>query len=242
MKSGSGLFKIASCIILLIQAIIVSGQVAAVQFAVHIPEATKVDKSVYLAGSFNCWHAADSLYRMKEKGNGWYTLTIPVFDAMHYEYKYTMGSWEKVELSRNDSDISNRRFISSNKKKITDTVINWKQQNAKSDSSEQMKRIVAMKDSLMAKIKPELEGMQSLLKSYVQNMLRENPDKSQHQQLDDQAIQKIGNIYRQITQLFWNICASLSPEQKQQVLKAIDKPANGDFLNAFLNGVNGAVK
>jgi formamidopyrimidine-DNA glycosylase len=110
------------------------------------------------------------------------------------------------------------------------------------DSSEQLKRIMAMKDSLMAKIKPELDEMQGLFKSYVQNMLQENPDKYKHQQLDDKAIQKIGNVYRQITQLFWNICASLSPEQKKQMLKTINQPSNNDFINSFLNAVNSAVK
>jgi hypothetical protein len=224
------------------EALIISGQVAAVKFTVHIPGETKVSKGVYLAGSFNCWHAADSLFRMHETGNSWYTITIPVFDGMQYDYKYTLGSWEKVEVSGNDSDITNRRFISFNKKDITDTVIRWKQPKTKADSSEQLRRMVAMKDSLMAKIKPELEGMQELLKSYVQNMLQGKPDKYKHQQLDDQAIQKIANIYRQITQLFWNMCASLSPEQKQQVLKATNQSPNNDYLNSFLNAVNTTVK
>jgi hypothetical protein len=238
----SGFFKIAFCGIILMQTLFVSAQVAAVKFTVHIPGESKVSKGVYLAGSFNCWHAADSLYRMNETGNSWYALTIPVFDGMHYEYKYTLGSWEKVEVSRNDSGITNRRFISFNKKDITDTVIRWKQPKTKADSSEQLRRMVAMKDSLMAKIKPELEGMQELLKTYVQNMLQEKPDKSKHQQLDDQAMQRIGNIYMQITQLFWNICASLSPEQKQKVLKAINQSPNNDYLNSFLNAVNTTVK
>jgi hypothetical protein len=238
----SDLFKIALCIIIFTQSLNVWGQVAAVKFTVHIPADSRVDKGVYLAGSFNYWHSADSLYRMKEIGNDIYTITIPTFDGMQYYYKYTMGSWEKVEVARNDSDITNRRFISFNKKNITDTVIRWKQPRLPADSSEQLKRIVAMKDSVVARIKPELDGLQGLLKLYVQNMLQENPDKNKHQQLDDEAIEKIGNMYRQLTRLFWNICASLSHEQKQQVLKAINQPSNNDFINSFLNAVNTSVK
>ena len=238
----SGFFKIVLYSLLFMQALVVSGQVAAVHFTVHIPADTKVNKGVYLAGSFNSWHAGDSLYQMKETANHIYAITIPVFDGVQYYYKYTMGSWEKVEIAGNDSDITNRGFVSFNKKEIRDTVIRWRQPKTAADSSEQLKRMVAMKDSLVMKIKPELEEMQVLLKSYVQNMLQENPDKNKHQQLDDQAIRKIGDIYRQITRLFWNICASLSPEQKQQVLKAINQPSDKDFLNTFLNAVNGAMK
>ena len=221
---------------------IVSAQVAAVKFTVQVPPETMVDKGVFLAGSFNSWHSGDSLYRMKEQGNHGYTLTIPVFDGMKYEYKYTLGSWEKVEVQGNDSNIANRRFISFNKEKITDTVIRWRQPKSPADSSAQLKKMVAMKDSLMLKLKPELEEMQALLKPYLQNMLQENPDKNRQQELDDQVIKHIGNMYRQIAQLFWNITATLSPEQKQQVLKAVNQTSNNDYINAFLNGVNGVVK
>ena len=233
--------KIALSVFLFINALVVYGQVAIAKFTVHIPADTKIDKGVYLAGSFNYWHSGDSLYRMSETGNGLYTITIPVFKGIQYYYKYTLGSWEKVEVALNDSDIANRSFISSNKKKITDAVVKWKQPKPSADSSEQLKAIVVMKDSAMAKITPELGEMQGLLKLYVQNMLKENPDMEEHQRLDDKSIQKIGNVYRQITHLLWNICASLSPEQKQQVSKAISQPANGDFLNSFLNAVKAAV-
>jgi hypothetical protein len=234
--------KAAFCVILFMNAMIASSQVAAVKFTVHAPDVSKADKGVYISGSFNYWHAGDSLYRMKEIGKGVYAITIPVFEGKQYYYKYTLGKWDKVEVALNDSDITNRQFISLNKKSVTDTVIKWKQNKTSADSSEQLKRIIAMKDSLMTKLKPELDDMQGLLKSYVQNMLRENPDKDEHQQLDDRAMQKIGNIYRQITKLFWNICASLSPEQKQQISKAINQPSKDDFINSFFNAVNAAVK
>ena len=179
---------------------------------------------------------------MSEAGDHLYTITIPVFDRMHYHYKYTQGSWETVEVAGNDSDIVNRKFTAFNKRRIDDTVIRWRQPKSAADSSAQLKRMVAMKDSLMMKIKPELEEMQGLLKSYLQNMLQDNPDKNLHQQLDEKAMQRIGNIYRQITQLFWNVSASLSPEQKKQVLKAINQPSNNDMINSFLNAVNASAK
>ena len=238
-----GFLKSAVFSILFLQVVFVSGQVAAVEMRVKIPRDSKPAMGVFLAGSFNAWHAGDSLYRMKETGDHWYALTIPVFEGMKYEYKYTLGSWDGVEVSETDSSsISNRRFVSFNKEKITDTVIRWKQLKLPADSSAQLKKMVAMKDSLVLKLKPELEELQALLKPYLQNMLQENPDKNKQEQLDDQVIKNIGGIYRQIAGLFWNITATLSPEQKQQVLRAVNQTSNNDYINSFLNAVNAAVK
>jgi hypothetical protein len=237
------IFKVAFSAFLFIHTIIASAQVAAVKFIVHTPAISKGDMRVYIAGSFNYWHEGDSLYRMNEISNGVYTITIPVFEATQYNYKYTLGTWGKVEVALNDSDISNRRFISMNGKSITDTVVKWKQPQTKvTDSSAQLKRMVAMKDSLAAKLKPELAEIMDLVKLYAQNMLKEKPDLDEHKQLDAKAIQKIGNIYSEVTHLLFNIIASLSPEQKQQISKAISQPANGDFLNSFLGAVGAAVK
>lgn len=238
------LFKIPCFILLLMYAGIASAQVAAVKFIVHIPAVSKEDKGVFITGSFNYWHELDSLYRMNKIGEGIYTITIPVFAARKYEYKYTLGTWKRVEVALNDSDIANRSFVSINGNIITDTVMKWRQPNTKTtDSSAQLKRIVAMKDSLAAKIKPELGELMNLVKLYAQNMLKEKPNLDDHKQLDAQAIQKLGNIYSEVTHLLFNIIGSLSPEQKQQISKAISQPpANGDFLNSFLGAVNATVK
>jgi hypothetical protein len=237
------IFKVAFSAFLFMHTIIASAQVAAVKFIVHTPAVGKDDMRVYIAGSFNYWHEGDSLYRMNKIGNDVYGITIPVFEAKQYNYKYTLGTWSKVEVALNDSDISNRSFISLNGKSITDTVMKWKQPNTKvTDSSVQLKRIVAMKDSITAKLKPELAELLGMVKLYAQNMLQEKPDMSEHQRLDKKALEKFGNIYSAITGLIWNVCASLSPEQKQQISKTISQPANGDFLNSFLGAINAAVK
>ncbi len=236
------IFKVAFSAFIFIYTFSGSAQVAGVKFIVHTPN-IQGDTGVYITGSFNYWREKDSLYRMNKIDNNVYAITIPVFESKQYEYKYTLGTWDRVEVALNDSDISNRKFISSGGQSITDTVVKWRRpKTATADSSEQLKRIVAMKDSLMTKMKPEIEAMLGLLKLYAQNMLREKPDPAEHSRLDEKAIQKIGNIYKGITQLLWDICASLSPDQKQQVSKAISQPDKGDFLNSFLGAVNNAVK
>src|SRR5665647_825635 len=131
------IFKVALSAFLFVHGIIASAQVAAVKFIVHTPDINKEDRGVFLAGSFNYWHEGDSLYRMNEIGKCVYTITIPVFESMQYNYKYTLGTWNRVEVALNDSDIANRSFVSLNGKSITDTVMKWKQPNTKvTDSSE----------------------------------------------------------------------------------------------------------
>jgi hypothetical protein len=239
----SSFLKTLSCAFACIISTIVSAQVAAVKFIVHVPEPMKASEGVYIAGSFNYWHVKDSLYQLKEITKEEYSITVPVFETGQYQYKYTLGDWTKVEVTANDSDISNRRFTAVNGKIIKDTVLKWKQQVAISkDSSQQLKKIAAMKDSLVLKLKPEMNEMLELFKQYVQNMLNEKPDKGIHEKLDENAVQKIKFVYTEITNLLWNVCLTLSAEQKQEILKKLEHPANGDFFNSFFGAVNTAVK
>lgn len=233
-----------ACLIFIITACsTITAQVAAVNLRVHTAVMAGQHNGVYLAGSFNGWKANDTLYRMKETGNGIYSITIPVFANQAYQYKYTLGSWDKVEVAANDSNISNRHFVAFDKLTINDTVAKWKQPAVTAkDSSAQLKRLAAMKDSVLGKLKPELAELTGLLKLYVQNMLQQNPDTAIHRQLDQAAAERITGAFKQITQLLWDMVAVLSPEQKQQVSKVLAQPTGEDFINAFLGAVNNAVK
>lgn len=239
----SNFFKVLSCTFVCIISNIAIAQVAAVKFTVHIPKPMKDSQGVYLAGSFNYWHAKDSLYQLKEIAKEEYSITIPVFEAGQYQYKYTLGDWKNVEVAAGDSDISNRRFIAVNGKTISDTVIKWKQQEAISkDSSLQLRKIAAMKDSLLLKLKPEISEMLGLFKQYVLNMLAVKPDKGIHEKLDENATQKINYVYTEVTKLLWNICLTLNTDQKQQILKKLEHPEKGDFFNSFFSAVNTTVQ
>jgi hypothetical protein len=217
-------------------------QVAAIKFTVHAPAISNSDKGVFLAGTFNYWHTSDTLYRMTDKGNGIYSLTIPVFFAKTYQYKYCLGTWDKVELAANDSDIANRRFTAGKKMHINDTVIKWKPLPPEKDSSVQLRQFTAMKDSLQLQMKPVIEELMGTIKLYAQNMLQPIPDMEAHHRLDDTAAATIGQIYRQITGLLWNICNALSTEQRQAALKKLNEPSSKDFLNTFLDAINSVAK
>jgi len=79
-----------------------------------------------------------------------------------------------------------------------------------------------------------LDNRLGFFKQYEQNRLNEKPDKGIYEKLDENAIQKINYVYAEITNLLWNICLILSAEQKQEILKELEHPANVDFFNSFL--------
>lgn len=223
----------------------VSAQVAAVRLTVNIPNINSSDKGVFISGSFNHWQAGDSLYRMNKIDENTYSITLPVFDGHQYQYKYTLGSWDRVEVASNDSDIHNRFFLSSNGKAVTDTVIKWRQpkSQATNATNPQMQQIMAMKDSAVARLQPGLNNMLQLLQSYVQNLVKETPSEKIHRRLDKKAMKNIGTAYKEVTKLLWNIFATLSPEQKQKIAAAINQPAgsNNNFLNVFFGALNNAL-
>ena len=218
-------------------------QVAAVTFTVQVPSVDSA-KGIYLAGSFNYWHAGDSLYLMKKIGDNRYSLTLPVFDNHSYQYKYTLGHWNRVELAANDSNISNRVFVAANGKQLTDTVMKWKTVlPATAQTNPQMQQINAMKDSALAKLQPELNNMIDFLKQYVQNFLAAKPNAALHRRLDKKVTKKIGSAYRQVTKLLWDVFAAISPEQKKQMNDLLNKPeAQKDFINALGNAFGTVVE
>ena len=221
-----------------------TAQVAAVHFSLKVPESDSENSRVYIAGSFNCWHAADSLYKMKKSENGIYTITLPVFEGIQYKYKYTHGNWDRVETAINDSDISNRSFIALNGKTIADSVQKWRAPKKEGEGkSPQLKHIDALKDSAAAKLQAKLNDMIAFLKEYVQNALQSEPSKRKHRLLDKKAEKNIVKTYEKVTAFLWKAFTSLTPEQKQSITAILRKEEpKGDFVNSFLSALNTAME
>lgn len=233
---ASKIIKAAVCSFLLASALSLAAQVTSVKLTVHVP-AVLPGKDVYVAGSFNGWNAGDSLFRMTKQSDGVYTITLPVFAGKSYEYKYTLGNWNNGETAINDDEIKNRQFFSAKKKKITDTVAKWREpkKQEKKQAGPQMQKITVMMDSVSKNLKGELEGMLGLLKEHILNLLQEQPSRDVDQRLHEQAMAKIATIHKQLSEVLWQVFASLTPQQKQQILTAINKAANDkDFIGGFI--------
>ena len=76
----------------------------------RVPPSTPAD-SVYIAGSFNVWNPGNPDYRLTRGGDGEYAITLPESVRGPIEFKFTRGSWEKVEVDSAGGGVANRRFF-----------------------------------------------------------------------------------------------------------------------------------
>jgi len=72
--------------------------------------AAMADSVVYIAGSFNGWNPGSPAYRLMPDGPGRYAITLPADVRGPIEFKFTLGSWEKVEVDSVGGGVGNRRF------------------------------------------------------------------------------------------------------------------------------------
>jgi len=84
------------------------GMSSALRFELFTP--VHDDRPVFIAGTFNDWHPAHEQFRMEMSVPGQYTYTFPdgwpVPDT--FDYKYTKGGWDHVELSSVGEGVANR--------------------------------------------------------------------------------------------------------------------------------------
>jgi predicted alpha/beta superfamily hydrolase len=84
----------------------------AAQLTLHltVPAGTAADSAPYIAGGFNGWNPGNPAYRFTPEGPGQFTLTLPAEIRGPVEFKFTLGSWERVETAAGGGSLSNRRF------------------------------------------------------------------------------------------------------------------------------------
>jgi len=74
---------------------------------VQTPENTPQQAEIFLAGSFNDWQPADQAYKLTHLQNKLYYININIIG--NQTFKFTRGSWEKVETTENGQSIANRQ-------------------------------------------------------------------------------------------------------------------------------------
>lgn len=238
-------YRFFTAALIVLNPFLINAQVASIRLIVSVPPLAE-DKTVFVCGSFNAWKAGDSLYKMKRQDATTYSIVLPVYKNIRYQYKYTTGGWNEVEIALNDSSIKNRSFLSTTtKKKIRDTVIKWAAPNptVPRSISPQMARINAMKDSVLSGLQPKLNEMLQLLKEYTINLLQVYPSMETDNRITADVTNHFADAYGRINGLFHKVFASMTPEQKQRILTAVTAPgAEKDFINALGAAVNEAMK
>jgi len=74
---------------------------------VQTPENTPQQAEIFLAGSFNGWQPGDQAYKLTHLQNKLYYIDINIIG--NQTFKFTRGSWEKVETTENGQSIANRQ-------------------------------------------------------------------------------------------------------------------------------------
>jgi len=99
--------KLLIALCLLLSQTLLFGQVKVTFKTGGVPPYKTPVKNIFLAGDFNNWNPADTIWMLKQDGTGIYVLAKNI-PAGKYSFKITKGSWEKVECAVGGQDVPNR--------------------------------------------------------------------------------------------------------------------------------------
>lgn len=72
--------------------------------------AAKKQDDIYVAGSFNNWNPKDEKYKLKPFGTTRRGIVLKELPAGKYEFKFTRGSFDKVETTAKGADVKNHEI------------------------------------------------------------------------------------------------------------------------------------
>lgn len=93
-------------------------------FMVRVPDNTNGD-TVYLATDYNDWDEKDNDFKLEKVTEKLYFFTAPKSRNPFY-FKFTRGSWAKVEVNKMGKEIENREYIYNGSDTVKLTIENWK--------------------------------------------------------------------------------------------------------------------
>lgn len=88
--------------------------------------ATKTQEEIYVAGNFNNWNPKDENYKLKPIAGGRKAIIIKDVSAGNYAFKFTRGSWDKVECEADGRDITDRTLNVENDAILECNIKGWK--------------------------------------------------------------------------------------------------------------------
>lgn len=98
---------------------------AQVTFVIEsLPAGTPGTDTVFICGSFNNWVPNDPRYAVRRQLNGHLAVTLPAGSGV-IEYKFTRGSWTKVETDDANRYTRNRTFTFGTADKVFVSIDNW---------------------------------------------------------------------------------------------------------------------
>jgi predicted alpha/beta superfamily hydrolase len=81
-----------------------------VTFRVALPASTPPGDTVFIAGDFQGWNPGSLAHVLSEQPDGRWTITLAFNPGQSIQFKFTRGSWAKVEKGPNGEEIPNRQL------------------------------------------------------------------------------------------------------------------------------------
>lgn len=88
--------------------------------------AAKKQDAIYVAGSFNNWNPKHEKYKLKPFGTSRRAIVLKDMKAGKYEFKFTRGSFDKVETTAKGEDTANHVITLSEDASQSFTIPGWK--------------------------------------------------------------------------------------------------------------------
>lgn len=88
--------------------------------------ATKPNDAVYLTGNFNNWNPKDEQYKLKPFGGNRLGIVLKNMAPGNYAFKFTRGSFDKVECLADGRDMNDRILQVTNDIDTSLTIAGWK--------------------------------------------------------------------------------------------------------------------
>ena len=93
---------------------------------VVIDSAPKKWQDIYLAGDFNNWNPADNNFKLQPFGGARKVYTFQNISPATFTFKFTRGSWDKVECNANGTDVSNHVITVNRDTSVEIVIKDWK--------------------------------------------------------------------------------------------------------------------
>lgn len=121
---------------------------------VAVPANTPPGDPIFIAGTFNGWNPGHPAYQLSKSGT---IFTITLNGSGTVEFKFTRGSWAKVECKADGSFLPNRQFTFGSADTLLLTIAGW--DDLLSSSSTALPNVVLLSDSFYM---PQLNRYRSI--------------------------------------------------------------------------------
>ena len=124
MRSHPACFRLGG-MALLLGALLALPADAATTFRVAVPANTPAGSTIYIAGSFQGWNPGSPAHALTLQPGGAWEITLALTPGVPIEYKFTRGTWAKVEKGSNGEEIANRTLTPAGDQTLELAIGSW---------------------------------------------------------------------------------------------------------------------